>query len=77
MAYFFEREKCMFVRLGSVILIFCILCVSGCASTLEDVNKDAEAAGKTTGQVLRVPLSASEGVAEGVAGEPESNPYNR
>ena len=51
--------------------------VFGCTSTLENVNRGAEEAGKPVGQVLRVPGSFSQGVAGGIAGEPESNPYGR
>jgi hypothetical protein len=58
----------------SLVLLFII---SGCASSLEEVNKGAEETGKPAGKVLRVPNSFSKGVAEGVAGEPESNPYDR
>jgi hypothetical protein len=57
----------------AIILLF----ASGCASTMEDVNKGAEKAGEAGGRVLRVPHSISEGAASGIAGEPESNPYNR
>lgn len=48
----------------------------GCSS-LEQANRDAENVGRTGGQVMRIPHSAAEGAAEGIAGEPESNPYNR
>jgi uncharacterized protein YceK len=53
------------------------LFVSGCASTMENANKGAEKAGEAAGRVMRVPHSASEGTASGIAGEPNSNPYNR
>ena len=49
----------------------------GCAATIEDVNRGAEKTGKAAGGVIRVPSSVSEGAAEGIAGEPESNPYGR
>lgn len=62
--------------ISSISLIF-LLIISGCASSLEEVNKGAEETGKPAGKVLRVPGSFSKGVAEGVAGEPESNPYER
>ena len=64
-------------------IINCIIVASllffahGCSSTLEQVNSGAKEAGKTGGKIVRVPTSASEGVAEGIAGEPDSNPYNR
>lgn len=47
--------------------------LTGCAA----VNQGAEKAGETAGKAMRVPISASEGTAKGIAGEPESNPYNR
>lgn len=67
----------MSVKIGVILLLFPFLMTCGCASTLEDINKGAEKAGKAGGKVLRIPGSMSEGAAEGVAGEPESNPYNR
>ena len=67
----------MFRGLINLVLIVSLLCAIGCASTLEGANKGAEEAGKTGGQVMRIPLSASEGVAEGRAGEAESDPYTR
>lgn len=57
--------------------IAALLFIIGCSSTLENVNEGAEEVGKTGGQVMRVPHSASEGVSEGIAGETKSNPYNR
>lgn len=61
------------------ILFFAIslAAMSGCASTMKDVNKGAKETGKAGGSVIQVPHSVSEGVAEGIAGEPESNPYDR
>jgi hypothetical protein len=53
-----------------------MLFLVGC-STLETVNRGAKTAGKGAGQVMRLPNSAAEGAAEGIAGQPESNPYNR
>ena len=64
-------------KLTCLILGFAMFTAFGCASTIDKANKDAETGGKAVGGVLRVPLSASEGVAEGVAGESDSNPYNR
>ncbi len=49
----------------------------GCASQLESANTGVEKAGKPVGQIMRVPGSASEGIAGGIAGEAESNPYDR
>jgi hypothetical protein len=57
----------------AVILFF----VSGCASTMENANRGAEKVGEAGGKVMRIPHSASEGTASGIAGEPDSNPYNR
>lgn len=65
------------VKLISGISLIFLLIISGCASSLEEVNKGAEESGKPAGKVLRVPNSFSKGVAEGIAGEPESNPYDR
>jgi hypothetical protein len=64
-------------KLFSICCALIFLFVTGCASTLEDANKGAEEGGKPAGKVLRIPNSFSKGVAEGVAGEPESNPYSR
>jgi hypothetical protein len=58
-------------------LVLALMFFSGCASTLDDVNKGAEDTGKPVGKVLKVPGSFSKGVSEGIAGEPESNPYDR
>jgi len=49
----------------------------GCSSALNEVNKGAKGVGKAGGQIIRIPNSVSEGISEGIAGEPESNPYNR
>lgn len=67
----------MMMKFFSICGVLLFLFVTGCASTLEDANKGAEEGGKPVGKVLRVPNSFSKGVAEGVAGEPESNPYSR
>jgi hypothetical protein len=58
--------------------IICIIALSlsvlgGCAA----MNKGAEKTGEVAGKAMRVPISASEGTAKGIAGEPESNPYKR
>jgi len=67
----------VFKKLNALILFFPLLLASGCATVVEDVNKGAKEVGKAGGGVMRLPGSVSEGVSEGVAGEPESNPYNR
>jgi len=70
--------KTMFRKVSGLVVILALAAAMGCASTtIDKANKDAETAGKKTGEVMRVPHSASEGIAEGIAGEPESNPYNR
>jgi hypothetical protein len=66
----------MFKKLRGLILILSLLLTFSC-TTLEKANKGAKEVGKPVGKVLRVPGSLSEGVAKGIAGEPESNPYNR
>ncbi len=59
-------------------LVLSLSFAAGCATTtMENVNKGAQESGKPVGQVLRVPGSFSQGVAEGIAGEPASNPYGR
>ncbi|MHC4268319.1 MAG: hypothetical protein ACYSWS_06320 [Planctomycetota bacterium] len=67
----------MFNKLCGFILIPTLLCAFGCATTIKEVNEGSKEAGKPAGQVLRIPNSVSEGVAEGITGKPESNPYNR
>lgn len=67
----------MFKKLCSWLMIFSLLLAYGCASTMEEANKGAKEVGKTGGKVLQIPGSVSEGAAEGIAGEPESNPYKR
>lgn len=67
----------MSIKLSGLILIFSLLFVLGCTSTLEQVNKGAKEVGKTSGEIIRVPSSVSEGAAEGIAGESESDPYDR
>ena len=54
-----------------------LLLLAGCASTMEDVNQGAKEVGKPAGGIMRVPGSVMEGAAEGTAGQPKSNPYNR
>ena len=67
----------MFNKLSSLVLILYLLFAFGCASTLEEVNKGAKEVGETGGKIMRVPSSVSEGAAEGIAGESESDPYDR
>jgi hypothetical protein len=67
----------MLKSLGVLMLTLSLLLASSCASVLNDANKGAKEVGKTGGGVLRIPGSVSEGAAEGIAGEPESNPYKR
>lgn len=52
----------------------------GCASVnrgLDTANIGAKEAGKPLGKVLQLPMSGTEGVAEGIAGERDRNPYGR
>ncbi|MBI5116874.1 hypothetical protein HZA56_10405 [Candidatus Poribacteria bacterium] len=65
------------MKIAVLLLILCFLFAQGCSTSMEQVNKDAKSGGETVGSVMRVPHSAAEGVAEGIAGKPESNPYNR
>ena len=60
-----------------VLAVFGSLLLAGCASTMEDVNQGAKEVGKPAGGIMRVPGSVMEGAAEGTAGQPNSNPYNR
>jgi uncharacterized protein YceK len=60
-----------------VLVILSGLLLSGCASTMEDANQGAKEVGKPAGGIMRVPGSVMEGAAEGTAGQPKSNPYNR
>jgi len=54
-----------------------LLFVCGCASQIEGANQGANQVGQTAGSISRVPNSAIEGAAKGVAGQPSPNPYNR
>jgi hypothetical protein len=54
-----------------------LLVAGGCASTTNTANQGANQAGQTVGGVSRVPNSFSEGAAQGVAGQPNANPYGR
>ncbi len=67
----------MFKKLCGLILVLSFFAASGCSPVLEGANKGAREVGKAGGGVMRLPGSVSEGVSEGAAGEPESNPYNR
>jgi predicted Rossmann-fold nucleotide-binding protein len=49
----------------------------GCASQMESANRGANQAGQAAGGVMRLPNSVSEGAAQGVAGQPNANPYGR
>ena len=54
-----------------------LLIACGCASTTNTANNGANQVGQTVGGVSRVPNSFSEGAAQGVAGQPNANPYGR
>ncbi len=63
----------MFKQFIIFVLMLSLNVLAGCAS----VHKGAEKVGEATGKAISVPNSLSEGAAKGIAGEPESNPYNR
>jgi hypothetical protein len=65
------------MKVAFLLLIPCLLFAQGCSTSMEQVNKDTKSGGEAVGSVMRLPHSAAEGVAEGIAGKPESNPYNR
>jgi hypothetical protein len=67
----------MLNKLSGLFLVLSLLFTFGCPSTSEQVNKGAKEVGKTGGKIIRVPSSVSEGAAEGIAGESESDPYER
>ena len=60
------------------LLIFAVAtALTGCASTLEDAHQGIRTVAQPAGSAARVPNSVMEGAAEGVTGQPKSNPYNR
>lgn len=63
----------MIKKLGLLLLVSILSILYGCAS----VHQGAETVGEAGGKVISVPNSVSEGAAEGIAGKPKSNPYNR
>ena len=63
----------MMNKLISVVAAVGLLVACGC----ESVNQGANQAGQGVGGAMRVPNSVSEGAAQGVAGQPSPNPYNR
>lgn len=67
----------MIQKLISTVAALGLLLACGCASTMEDVNQGARDVGRPVGGVARVPGSFMEGAAEGVAGQPNANPYGR
>lgn len=61
--------------ISRLLFFVAVTLISGCTAT---ANKAAREAGKAVGQVLSIPGSASQGVADGIANEEkQSNPYNR
>ena len=60
----------MIKKLSMLLLVSVFVFASGCSSTLEEVNKGAEGVGKTGGQIMRVPMSASGGAAARTRGLP-------
>ena len=63
----------MIRQLISTLAAVGLLLACGC----ESVNHGANQAGQATGGAMRVPNSFTEGAAQGVAGQPNANPYNR
>ncbi len=63
--------------LATMLLLSALLLSAGCAHEMNAVNKGAKEIGRTGGSIMRIPHSVSEGISEGISGEPESNPYNR
>jgi hypothetical protein len=66
--------------MNTILKLACALLIvlaCACAAPLEQANKAGKEVGKTTGQVVRIPSSVSEGIAEGIAGEQDANPYDR
>jgi hypothetical protein len=62
------------IRTSIAVLAACgLFFASGCQSA----NQGANQAGQATGGAMKVPNSFSEGAAQGVAGQPNANPYNR
>jgi hypothetical protein len=56
-----------------IIFVAGIALLAGC----ESVHQGAKEVGQPVGSVTRLPNSVMEGAAEGVAGKPTPNPYNR
>ena len=61
----------------ALIVLTGLVILTGCASTLEDAHQGIRTVAQPAGSAARVPNSVMEGAAEGVAGQPKSNPYNR
>lgn len=60
------------VRSGAIAVVALL---SGCLTT---ANESAREIGKPVGKLIKVPASASQGIADGIAGEDKrANPYNR
>ena len=67
----------MIQNLISTVAALGLLLACGCASQIESANQGANQAGQAVGGVSRIPNSAMEGAAKGVAGQPNPNPYGR
>ncbi len=67
----------MILRLISTMIAAGLLFAGGCASQIESANEGANQVGQTAGGISRIPNSVMEGAAEGVAGQPNPNPYGR
>ena len=67
----------MFKYSAYLTLALGLLLAGGCASQSESVNQGARTVGQPVGGASRLPGSFMEGAAQGVAGQPSPNPYNR
>ena len=61
----------------STMAVVGLMLACGCASQSEKVNQGAQQVGQPVGGAARLPGSVMEGAAQGVAGQPSPNPYNR
>jgi hypothetical protein len=67
----------MIKTLLSIMAAVTLVLACGCASATNSANQGANQVGQTAGGISRVPNSFSEGAAQGVAGQPNANPYGR
>ena len=67
------------IRRGWILVVMTSL-ICGCASvnkTLDKTNEAVYKASEPVGKIMKIPQSAAEGAAAGVAGGEEDNPFNR